>query len=99
MPNLTLREIEIVSTHSRAKAAATNPLNAFWKKAQFQHTAARRRLQYEKDNFGEVSTVSTHSRAKAAANSLSTVAPSSTRFQHTAARRRLLYITIYIYSY
>ena len=55
-----------VSTHSRAKAAATASVSAFCC-SLFQHTAARRRLHAGFILPTVLPTVSTHSRAKAAA--------------------------------
>ena len=56
--------IKLVSTHSRPKAAVKNglPFNPY---KEFQHTAARRRLQINADTFVIIA-VSTHSRPKAA---------------------------------
>ena len=55
-----------VSTHSRAEAAATtiHKINIL---RPFQHTAARRRLQKNKEEPRLIDIVSTHSRAEAAA--------------------------------
>ena len=69
---------QYVSTHSRPKAAGAF-ISSFHCLGLFQHTAARRRLEY---------VVSTHSRPKAAGNIL-LCQPISLAFQHTAARRRL----------
>ena len=65
MPNLTLREI--VSTHSRAEAAAHLPYYNFQRNYKFQHTAARRRLRSLTSPVSRLVKVSTHSRAEAAA--------------------------------
>ena len=76
-----------VSTHSRPKAAEY--IGAYTNKfAQFQHTAARRRLSIGKLSNRRTFRVSTHSRPKAAGHK--SKMPSALReFQHTAARRRL----------
>ena len=77
---------EVVSTHSRPKAAV-------WLRrllpnlTPFQHTAARRRLLI-RCTVDTGRSVSTHSRPKAAANARVSL-PIPCRFQHTAARRRL----------
>ena len=56
----------LVSTHSRAEAAASS--NSTSPSAvEFQHTAARRRLQYVNLPYSPELEVSTHSRAEAAA--------------------------------
>ena len=57
----------IVSTHSRTKAAAHSFHLQYRSRRQFQHTAARRRLQQEAAELKDLSFVSTHSRTKAAA--------------------------------
>ena len=56
----------MVSTHSRAEAAAIIEVTHFLDK-EFQHTAARRRLPGKVVFDIEISIVSTHSRAEAAA--------------------------------
>ena len=56
---------DVVSTHSRPKAAGTS-LVAAYRSLQFQHTAARRRLVSITDGSLNVPFVSTHSRPKAA---------------------------------
>ena len=55
----------LVSTHSRPKAAGVIRRAAFWQ-VGFQHTAARRRLDFASSGCGKPSGVSTHSRPKAA---------------------------------
>ena len=76
-----------VSTHSRPKAAEY--IGAYTNKfAQFQHTAARRRLSIGKLSNRRTFRVSTHSRPKAAVKSSCPILMPS-MFQHTAARRRL----------
>ena len=55
----------------------------------FQHTAARRRLDYvDKQCFSDI-VVSTHSRPKAAGLDVYNTIKDNAQFQHTAARRRL----------
>ena len=58
----------IVSTHSRAEAAAAIS-TSFLPEQMFQHTAARRRLHAQKLEALRTQAVSTHSRAEAAAAS------------------------------
>ena len=78
-----------VSTHSRPKAAGF-PAACTLPCRRFQHTAARRRLQF-RGQPRLLLPVSTHSRPKAAVRPwLSARVPA--RFQHTAARRRLLFL-------
>ena len=77
-----------VSTHSRPKAAGDRRTKLCSSLLQFQHTAARRRLQDIVLRI-QIKFVSTHSRPKAA------VVRQNQRdlgslFQHTAARRRLM---------
>ena len=55
----------LVSTHSRPKAAGTNAMITC-RNTWFQHTAARRRLDYSRLYLDLHSMVSTHSRPKAA---------------------------------
>ena len=55
----------------------------------FQHTAARRRLDFRESCFTDCIQVSTHSRPKAAGSRLARYVPDAAEFQHTAARRRL----------
>ena len=55
----------------------------------FQHTAARRRLVAETENFPAKRAVSTHSRPKAAGFYRNKRFTMAITFQHTAARRRL----------
>ena len=59
--------LTIVSTHSRAEAAALELWSTKDEIIGFQHTAARRRLHFEIDDFVYIIRVSTHSRAEAAA--------------------------------
>ena len=54
----------------------------------FQHTAARRRLDFEGNKYTGKGNVSTHSRPKAAGTT-KMFCKQWDRFQHTAARRRL----------
>ena len=56
---------------------------------EFQHTAARRRLQPFYKDRGFFMPVSTHSRAEAAATRPKVWLDAEVEFQHTAARRRL----------
>ena len=79
---------QIVSTHSRAEAAAKMTLKRN-KKSWFQHTAARRRLLLGSTSFFYNPKVSTHSRAEAAAECKLFYDTTGQPFQHTAARRRL----------
>ena len=58
-------------------------------KAEFQHTAARRRLDNANTADVVVRHVSTHSRPKAAGNASPNGRAKVQPFQHTAARRRL----------
>ena len=58
---------------------------------QFQHTAARRRLDGEIINRLLARIVSTHSRPKAAGSCHCRSRRTNGKFQHTAARRRLVY--------
>ena len=58
-------------------------------KAQFQHTAARRRLVHLIPNLCRPQNVSTHSRPKAAGYYSCGIFYFRDGFQHTAARRRL----------
>ena len=81
--------IDIVSTHSRAEAAAHNPDNLLNAIEGFQHTAARRRLQLNANFAHYLKAVSTHSRAEAAASECFCALGCAMVFQHTAARRRL----------
>ena len=62
------RRIKKVSTHSRPKAAAPFYGCQIYLCFQFQHTAARRRLQLSDIKIDAVEIVSTHSRPKAAAS-------------------------------
>ena len=87
MPGRGISAISTVSTHSRPKAADHRQVLTA-SSAQFQHTAARRRLTIKRRSFDSIGIVSTHSRPKAAV-----IRPTKHRlfakFQHTAARRRL----------
>ncbi len=65
---------------------------------QFQHTAARRRLQVDVIGLCCDMCVSTHSRPKAAAR-FAIRQICENQFQHTAARRRLLELTGYDYDF
>ena len=76
----------IVSTHSRPKAAAGTADTGRTSK-EFQHTAARRRLDAQAE-LEMNSSVSTHSRPKAAGSNRRRNRILN-QFQHTAARRRL----------
>ena len=76
-----------VSTHSRPKAAAFCIQSAFLN-GLFQHTAARRQLQCDPNEYTNAGRVSTHSRPKAAA-SINRGCWVMKKFQHTAARRQL----------
>ena len=58
---------DVVSTHSRPKAAANSSKNHSPSHAGFQHTAARRRLLQAFNDQRLITEVSTHSRPKAAA--------------------------------
>ena len=78
-----------VSTHSRPKAAAFYIYDCHSVDMEFQHTAARRRLQEIEQMPEKHFQVSTHSRPKAAACG-SKIDTKHFKFQHTAARRRLL---------
>ena len=81
---------ELVSTHSRSKAAdktLTNTSTDF--RVMFQHTAARRRLTSDFVPIIAERPVSTHSRSKAAERVTMVRFYDSPMFQHTAARRRL----------
>ena len=78
-----------VSTHSRPKAAALVALVFPVGEGQFQHTAARRRLQPAPTVNLLRLEVSTHSRPKAAAHARVSGRRVMWVFQHTAARRRL----------
>ena len=76
-----------VSTHSRPKAAATGKkFRTFGK--QFQHTAARRRLQGLKDQ-DKLDVMFQHTAARRRLLSLNSSSKRAFGFQHTAARRRL----------
>ena len=59
--------------------------------SEFQHTAARRRLDRSAAGAGVPCVVSTHSRPKAAGRTLFN-GRMERQFQHTAARRRLVAI-------
>ena len=82
-----LAGVSVVSTHSRAEAAASGSCENT-PPFLFQHTAARRRLLYALVKLDEKLAVSTHSRAEAA-ELLRRYMVLILRFQHTAARRRL----------
>ena len=82
-----VQQVSTVSTHSRPKAAGMLA-QLLQNQQQFQHTAARRRLEFPFTVMTANSLVSTHSRPKAAGKYF-TSKNSSHRFQHTAARRRL----------
>ena len=60
-----------------------------YNEVEFQHTAARRRLQDKGFTHYKTDPVSTHSRTKAAALSCLIICIVQHLFQHTAARRRL----------
>ena len=64
----TQNKDDVVSTHSRPKAAAFVCCFAMIAVKKFQHTAARRRLRTGLDYNPDLKNVSTHSRPKAAAN-------------------------------
>ena len=69
-----LQKMREVSTHSRPKAAGF--AHVFCNRIkQFQHTAARRRLQCQTATFENVQAVSTHSRPKAAGLAAETPRP------------------------
>ena len=68
------RQLTTVSTHSRPKAAAFFKFGIVCM-TQFQHTAARRRLQRRKRQLELIRTVSTHSRPKAAAQTWKFASP------------------------
>ena len=63
-------KFRVVSTHSRPKAAAYADFLANGISAEFQHTAARRRLPESMLRHVRFENVSTHSRPKAAAITL-----------------------------
>ena len=76
-----------VSTHSRPKAAGISPDTA-WEAYQFQHTAARRRL--EKTGITHITTITfQHTAARRRLVRDGHQCLTRARFQHTAARRRL----------
>ena len=60
---------------------------------EFQHTAARRRLDTILKAHDVIFSVSTHSRPKAAGDHQCAQRVAELEFQHTAARRRLAYPT------
>ena len=76
-----------VSTHSRPKAAATQARD-FGFFLQFQHTAARRRLQTVNGGFVQ-SLWFQHTAARRRLRNLAYDLGEDVAFQHTAARRRL----------
>ena len=77
-----------VSTHSRPKAAGISPDTA-WEAYQFQHTAARRRL--EKTGITHITTITfQHTAARRRLVRDGHQCLTRARFQHTAARRRLV---------
>ena len=80
--------IDIVSTHSRPKAAGRAWLFIRRHAIRFQHTAARRRLEDWLEDYLIPNIVSTHSRPKAA-GVICFWFFVNLEFQHTAARRRL----------
>ena len=88
MRSLVKNDIKTVSTHSRAEAAAATKIKGGAITAEFQHTAARRRLRKSCNLSPNRLAVSTHSRAEAAAVKVACVNIFNL-FQHTAARRRL----------
>ena len=88
MQMITHNRYYVVSTHSRAEAAAIDN-HAERANVWFQHTAARRRLLAMVCGTLWAFYVSTHSRAEAAARAFVDTANVDTKFQHTAARRRL----------
>ena len=67
----------------------------FRRATSFQHTAARRRLDFNPSLSSKSSSVSTHSRPKAAGSGFCAPLRHPHGFQHTAARRRLVRATSY----
>ena len=84
---LVARLIKAVSTHSRAEAAATRR-HISGGTDQFQHTAARRRLQPTRPRFC-LSSRFQHTAARRRLLVGAGLIKDDNRFQHTAARRRL----------
>ena len=83
----------VVSTHSRAKAAAVQRVNTATKRPVSTHSRAKAAAFTTIClTRGEIA-VSTHSRAKAAALVKQPIVNAKLTFQHTAARRRLLSVT------
>ena len=77
-----------VSTHSRPKAAGHEPCRIGGQYVQFQHTAARRRLDYYKE-LCRLYGVFQHTAARRRLADGYNDPAHQLRFQHTAARRRL----------
>ena len=78
----------IVSTHSRAEAAAKYlPVQTFYKMV-FQHTAARRRLRFLSIGVRPTNSFNTQPRG-GGCSPRPVEQKHQARFQHTAARRRL----------
>ena len=76
-----------VSTHSRLKAAAVW-IAQYYPIVMFQHTAARRRLDFHAFFLVRIKRFQ-HTAARRRLAGLTALLHSATRFQHTAARRRL----------
>ena len=89
--------MELVSTHSRPKAAGhSTPLIII--RPLFQHTAARRRLA----NFcciGKRLSRFQHTAARRRLATAKIVSKTTIMFQHTAARRRLAMVLLGLYPY
>ena len=83
--------LRIVSTHSRAEAAAHNGMIDTQSARVSTHSRAEAAATAPACKAA-VLTVSTHSRAEAAAKREEKILPVEVVFQHTAARRRLLAI-------
>ena len=94
LPGVRVKEItpELVSTHSRAEAAAGGFCDLTKQERSFNTQPRGGGCQTDSFSDALLAYVSTHSRAEAAASGI-VIYRSVKMFQHTAARRRLLYFT------
>ena len=88
-------QIVFVSTHSRPKAAGIILSNHLTFLLMFQHTAARRRLEFRSKIRHQNQSFQHTAARRRLVCTVASHTPSSQSFQHTAARRRLVFSLVF----